>query len=365
VETAVSGRNCGPAGIPIPAGRGYLGRIVSDRQPVLIEHVEPGELPELSRAPHPRSLLGVPMLAGQDVVGVLQVGSRRSRRFTADDVHLLQLAADRAAQATLAMANRVDRAAALALQRSLLPAQLPEVCGLDLAARYLPGHHTGVGGDWYDVFGLPSGWLGVVIGDVTGHGLRAAVVMGRLRSALRAYALEDDDPASVLTRLDRKIRHFEGGHLATALYAMLPPDRSRIHLSLAGHPPPVLTRPAHPTELLELPVDEPLGLRGCRPRRGTVIDFPPGSVLICYTDGLVERRTESIDTGLERLRTTVAVAPADAICSAVMNGLADGEPSDDIALLMVRRRSAKGHATHRDGRPGNWIMTASADSSDQ
>jgi serine phosphatase RsbU (regulator of sigma subunit) len=166
-----------------------------------------------------------------------------------------------------------------------------------MAARYVPGHDAGVGGDWYDVFTLPSGWLGVVIGDVSGHGLRSAVVMGRLRSALRAYALVCDDPATALTLLDRKIYHFEAVNLATVLYAMFSPDRRTIRVSLAGHLAPLLATPGKPACPVDIPVDRPLGLHGRqRARRCTEVPIPPEAVLVCYTDGLVERRGEIIDS---------------------------------------------------------------------
>ena len=236
-------------GCRLAVGRGFAGLVAQRRAPVIIGDVGPNDVAsDVLRRRGVRSLLGVPMLSGGELVGVLQVGSVTPRAFTADDVQLLQLAADRASMASQIRLNRQDRLAALALQRSLLPTRLPQVEGLELAARYVPGHDTGVGGDWYDVFYLPSGWLGIVVGDVSGHGLPAAVVMGRLRSALRAYALECDDPADALMRLDRKIHHFETGSLATALYAMINPERDRFVVSLAGHPPPALVLPGEPAE---------------------------------------------------------------------------------------------------------------------
>ncbi|HEX2771760.1 MAG TPA: PP2C family protein-serine/threonine phosphatase, partial [Micromonosporaceae bacterium] len=265
------------------------------------------------------------------------VGCLSPHRFTDDDVRLLQLAADRASLASQIRASSIDRTAALALQRSLLPTHLPAAPGVDMAARYVPGHDAGVGGDWYDVFTLPSGWLGVVIGDVSGHGLRSAVVMGRLRSALRAYALVCDDPASALTLLDRKVRHFEAGNLATVLYAMISPDRAIIQMSLAGHLPPVLATPGQPAGTLNIPVDLPLGT-GIGPgpaRRQTQVSFPPEAVLICYTDGLVERRGEVIDVGIERLCAAVEPGPAETICARIMATLAAEQPNDDIALLTI------------------------------
>jgi len=146
-----------------------------------------------------RSMLGVPMVAGGRVIGVMHVGSLTPRRFSGEDTGLLQLAADRAAAAVQSIAARTDRVAAAALQRSLVPSALPVVPGAELAARYIPGR-GGVGGDWYDVFTLPSGELCVVIGDVAGSGLPAAVIMGRMRSALRSYALETRDPAGSARR---------------------------------------------------------------------------------------------------------------------------------------------------------------------
>jgi serine phosphatase RsbU (regulator of sigma subunit) len=226
----------------------------------------------------------------------------------------------------------------VALQRSLVPTELPRVPGVELAARYVPGHDFGVGGDWYDVFSLPSGWLGVVIGDVSGHGLSSAVVMGRVRSALRAYALICDDPAQALTLLDRKVHHFETGNLTTALYAMVSPDRSTIHISLAGHLPPILATTGQDAVVPKIPVGPPLGIgRPPAVRCTTVIDFPPGAVLVCYTDGLVEHRGEIIDVGIKRLTAVVRPDNAEAVCLAVMAGVGTDLPTDDIALLVLRR----------------------------
>jgi serine phosphatase RsbU (regulator of sigma subunit) len=207
-----------------------------------------------------------------------------------------------------------------------------------MAARYVPGHDFGLGGDWYDVFKLPSGWLGVVIGDVSGHGLASAVVMGRVRSALRAYTLVTDDTAEALGLLDRKVHHFEAGNLTTAIYAMVSPDHEVVRLSSAGHLQPVLAAPGRPAELLTLPVDPPLGVgRHTSPRRTTTIELPPGAVLVCYTDGLVERRDRVIDEGLDRLTQIVTPGPAEALCNKIMSGFGMQQPTDDVAVLAVRR----------------------------
>jgi phosphoserine phosphatase RsbU/P len=272
------------------------------------------------------------------VIGVLHVGTLAPRAFTTDDVRLLQVAADRASVAGRIRSYRIEQAAALALQRSLLPPQLPAVPGLTMAARYVPGHEFGVGGDWYDVFTLPSGWLGVVIGDVSGHGLASAVVMGRIRSALRAYALVTDDAAQVLTMLDRKVRHFEAGSLTTALYATISPDRSEVRLSSAGHLRPVLAVPGHTASLVDMPVDAPLGVGwALSVRRSTVTEMPPGALLLCYTDGLVERRDEIIDVGINVLTELVQPDDPETVCTTVMSRLGSDRPADDIAVLAIKR----------------------------
>ncbi|MFF3868264.1 PP2C family protein-serine/threonine phosphatase [Micromonospora sp. NPDC001898] len=330
-------------GVRISVGSGFAGRIARDRHPVTLDNVASGDVVSpILFGKGVRSLLGVPMFAGGEVIGVLHVGCLTPRRFTDDDVKLLQLAGERASLASQAGAGNMDRAAALALQRSLLPTHLPDAPGVDMAARYVPGHDAGVGGDWYDVFTLPSGWLGVVIGDVSGHGLRSAVVMGRLRSALRAYALVCDDPASALTLLDRKVHHFETGNLATVLYAMISPDRTTIRLSLAGHLQPILAAPGRPARVLNNPVDLPLGTGPRQPaRRYTEVAFPPEAALICYTDGLVERRGEVIDVGIQRLCSAVEPGPAESVCARIMITLAVEQATDDIALLAI-------HSTGQD-----------------
>jgi sigma-B regulation protein RsbU (phosphoserine phosphatase) len=328
-------------GFRVAIGRGFAGRVAHTRQPVAIDDVTPDDVVNpILLDKGVRSLLGVPILAGDEVVGVLHIGSLTPRVFTTDDVHLLQLVADRASRAGQIRSNKLDQAAALALQRSLLPTLLPGAAGVDMAARYVPGHDFGIGGDWYDVFVLPSGWLGVVIGDVSGHGLASAVVMGRVRSALRAYALVSDDPAEVLTLLDRKVHHFETGNLTTALYAMISPDRTAVHISLAGHLPPILAAPGQPAGVPYIPVGPPLGIgRPARVRTTTIIDFPPGAVLVSYTDGLVEHRGEIIDVGIKRLADAIRPDAAEAVCDAIMASTGTERPTDDIAVLVVRRCS--------------------------
>ncbi|GIF21663.1 putative methionine-R-sulfoxide reductase with GAF domain [Actinoplanes tereljensis] len=327
-------------GVRVAVGRGFAGRVAETGSPLILTDFTADDvvnpiLVEMGL----RSLLGVPILAAGEVLGVLHVGSLRPRTFTTDDVRLLELAADRAGLAGQIRNQKLELATALALQRSLLPSVLPEVPGIELAARYVPGHAFDVGGDWYDVFTLPTGWVGVVIGDVSGHGLASAVVMGRIRSALRAYALITDDPAEALTLLDRKVRHFEAGNLTTAQYAMISPDRSVVRISTAGHPPPVLAVPGGAAVVTVLPADPPLGVGdNRRGRHTTTIELLPGAVLTFYTDGLIERRGELIDLGLGRLTDAVCIDPPDELCAKIMGTVGLDEPTDDVALLVVRRK---------------------------
>lgn len=329
-------------GTRIPMGQGFAGRIAAGRQPVVIDDVDHADvLNPLLRLKGIRSLLGVPLLVGGSVLGVLHVGSLSVRHFLDEDVVLLQMVADRAALATQASLSRVDRAAAAALQRSLVPARLPTVAGYEFAARYVAGQGS-VGGDWYDVFVLPSASVGLAVGDVAGAGLSAAVVMGRLRSALRAYALDHEDPGDVLSNLDRMVQHFEPGTMTTVLYAVLEPESQLLHLSVAGHPLPVLALPHCPAALLDLPIDVPIGVRTQRRRRTSTVDLPPGALLCCYTDGLVERRNSTLDAGTDLLRASVTADPPEMVCARVMNNLVGAATTDDdIALLTMRRdRSA-------------------------
>ncbi|HEX2321531.1 MAG TPA: GAF domain-containing SpoIIE family protein phosphatase [Streptosporangiaceae bacterium] len=326
-------------GVRIPVGRGFAGRIAAEHRPVILNHVDHTTvLNPILLAKGICALMGVPLIAGGKVIGVLHVGSLTPREFTSDDVELLQLAADRAATALTSLMAREDRIAAQALQRSLLPSALPVTAGAEMAVRYVPG--TGVvGGDWYDVFTLPSGQLGMVIGDVTGSGLHAAVIMGRMRSALRAYAMETPDPAEVLARLDAKMQHFEPGAMATVAYAVLDQRLDRMDICLAGHYPPVMASPGQPAELADIPTNLLIGAAPQVRRRPATIAITPGTLACFFTDGLIERRGQTIDHGLERLCQSVVAQPPDAACAAVMAAMVGAEPArDDIALLMFWRQ---------------------------
>jgi phosphoserine phosphatase RsbU/P len=338
-------------GVRIPVGRGFAGRIAAEHKPVILDHVDDTTvLNPILWAKGIQSMMGVPMMAGGKVLGVMHIGSLTPRQFTSHDAELLQMAADRAAAAVQSMTAQADRIAAAALQHSLIPSALPEVAGAEMACRYVPGT-GGVGGDWYDVFTLPSGELGVVIGDVAGSGLAAGVIMGRMRSALRAYALETLDPAEVLARLDRKMHHFEPSALATVLYAIFDSELHEVRICLAGHFSPVIAVPGQPAELVPAAAGLMIGVDADVRRPVTTVTIPLGALLCFYTDGLVERPGQVIDEGLTRLCQSVSAQSPEAACAAVMGALVGSEPArDDIALLMIRcPGSAPSPGTCADG----------------
>jgi serine phosphatase RsbU (regulator of sigma subunit) len=324
--------------VRIPLGRGFAGRIAAERRPVILDHVDHGNvLNPILLDKGIRSLAGVPLLVHGGVIGVLHVGTLRNRVFSADDTALLQLAADRAALAVQSLRSREDHAAAVALQRSLVPSALPAVRGMEIAARYVPGSGH-VGGDWHDAFVLPSGELGLVVGDVAGSGLGAAVIMGRMRSALRAYALEFPGPADVLRKLDHKMQYFEEGDvMATVSYAVLDPGSGQLAISSAGHFAPVIAAPGQRSALAQIAVDPPVGVADVARRQVTTLALAPGAVLCLFTDGLVERRDKPIDDGLTRLCQAVTPGAPEGVCASIMQALVGSQyPSDDIALLVLR-----------------------------
>jgi serine phosphatase RsbU (regulator of sigma subunit) len=340
-------------GVRIPLGTGFAGRVAASREPVILTRVDHTTVRNpLLVERGIRSLLGVPLLVAGKVIGVLHVGSLSGRPFSQQDAELLQMAADRAALALQSMMSMDDSLAAAALQRSLLPTALPSLPGLNLAARYVTGSGA-VGGDWYDVFVLPDGRLGIVVGDVAGSGLAAAVIMGRMRSALRAYVLETSDPATALRMLDRKIQYFEPDAMATVLYGVYTPWTGEFTVSSAGHPPPVLAVPGERSGMIPLQPDPPIGTADDLKRRSAVTVIPPGALLLCFTDGLVERRDQAIDIGIGRVtailgemvaagegRSYPALPLAEDACVEVMRALVGNDSArDDIAILALHRHS--------------------------
>ena len=205
-------------GVRLPVGTGFAGRTAATRQPVVLERVDSTTVANpLLWEKGIRAMLGVPLMSGDELLGVLHVGSFTERQFSEAESDLLAHVAIRVTAAVQARQLEVERAAARVLQRSLLPSELPDLPGVEFATRYVPAEIGGVGGDWYDAFVLANGKLWIMVGDIAGHGMQAAVVMGRLRSTLRAYALDDHSPEEVLARADRKLQFFEPAATATVL----------------------------------------------------------------------------------------------------------------------------------------------------
>jgi PAS domain S-box-containing protein len=286
-------------------------------------------------------LVGVPLLAEGEVTGVLVASAAPPREFGGEDLTLLQLAGERVGLA-IAHARVYEREHRIAetLQRSLLPDRLPELPGLDVAARYLPAaSEAEVGGDWYDVIPIAGGAVGLVMGDVAGKGLAGASMVGRLRSALRAYALEGPDGARVVERLNRLLwTEVEDSQMATMLYVIVDPAASAVRWVNAGHPPPLMVVDGEP-RFLEGGGSVPIGVLPFPTYEEVSTRMDPGSTLLLYTDGLVERPGANIDDGMAELAARVREAPEDpdGLCDHLLATLVPaGGATDDVALLTLR-----------------------------
>jgi len=317
----------------VPPGRGgsLAGRVAQERRPIVIEDADDeGEL---------RSLIGVPLIAEGEVRGVVQVGSRAPRSFDDNDAALLSLVADRAALA-IANASLYEREHRIVetLQRSLLPARLPNLPGMSIAAHYSPGG-ADVGGDWYDAIELGGGGVGLAMGDVVGHGIEAASLMGELRNALRAYALDGFSPGDVLAKLNHLVAQMERNQMATLVYAVIDADWTQLRFAGAGHPPPLLVGPDGSAEYLWDARSTPLGVGGYGGYEEGSASLEGGSTLALYTDGLVEVRGESLTAGLDRLKEAVLAGPGQpqALCDHVIASLLGSRAArDDVAFLALR-----------------------------
>ena len=325
--------------VHVPLGRGFAGRIAASKRPWcwIASTPRPSRTRSFGRRASARCLACRYLPATARSVFCTSAACE-NEPFTAQDTEVLEVVAERVAGATQARRLAVEHAAAELLERSLLPGRLPTYDGLELAARYITPDDRMVGGDWYDVFSDQLGRVWVVAGDVAGHGLTAAVVMGRVRSALRAYALLGGSPATVLELTDHKVAHFEIGTMVTAVCATSLPPYDSWEIATAGHPPPVIAAPGAASRLLELPVGPPLGTTPSARRSDTAASLPRGAVMVLYTDGLIERRGESIDVGFERLRAAVRPdAPAE-VCRWALHDLVGGwSPDDDITIMAIRR----------------------------
>jgi serine/threonine-protein kinase RsbW len=279
----------------------------------------------------------LPLRARDRVLGVLgMVGVPAG--FAGDPTFLGDLAARAATALENARLYDHERSVAHALQHSLLAGDLPTDPRLALAPRYRSGVASlEVGGDWYDAFEIAPGRVGICVGDVVARGLEAATTMGQLRSALRALAAAELGPAGVLTRLDAFAEQVPRGRMATVAYAELDLEDGRLRFAFAGHPPPLLVDPDGHAELLEGGRSAPLGAART-PRPEAEIELRPGTRLLFYTDGLVDRRGRSLERGLtllveeaERRRADPPARLADALLEAML----PREPQDDVCVLAV------------------------------
>lgn len=341
-----------PGGDRVMLGEGTLGRLAFQRQSVLLS------MSDLSRSeadamapadggePPIAGLLVIALVTSDELLGLLLLGASEERSFGNEDLELLTLAADR-------MAIAIDHVQRFAhgrqlvetLQRSLLPDRLPHHPRLELAARYLPsGMAPQIGGDWYDAIDLDRDRTAVMIGDVVGHGVRAATTMSELRNALRAFAVEGHGPGEALHQLDRVVHATIGIRMiATVLFLIIDAAQGTVTLARAGHPPPALRTADGQVRFLETESMLPLGVDDRVPPSDATHPIGPGETLLLFTDGLVERRRESITVGLERLRAALAGAPegVEEICEHVLEHTSDGQPpGDDVALLAVRLLAA-------------------------
>jgi GAF domain-containing protein/anti-sigma regulatory factor (Ser/Thr protein kinase) len=315
------------------------------RRTVVLDHASYVEsYPDLAS---PFARLGIetisyfPLYAGGRGMGVAVFAWRAARVLEPDELAFFETLASQCAQA-LDRARRYEseRTIAETLQRSVLPDRLPDVDGLELAGRYLPGTAgVDVGGDWFDVIPLERGRVGLAVGDVVGKGVSAAATMGQLRNGLRAFALEQLRPSSAVTRLNRLLDSVTDAPFATLAYLTVDPRRGICRYTVAGHPPPLLVLPDGTVEYLEGARSLPLGVGADVQYQQDVLQLEPGALVVLYTDGLVERRDSSLDEGLDRLREAVARAPhepEELVDAVIAECLGDVERADDVALLAVR-----------------------------
>lgn len=295
--------------------------------------------------PPGRRLIIAPLHGRSHVMGsvVLARGPGRPH-FTYDDLLVAsQLATHTALAIDKAVVREREASVADALQRTMLPPSLPEPTGIRLASRYLPASRTAqVGGDWYDAIPLPGNRVALVIGDVMGHSMTSAAIMGQLRTIVQTLAGLDLAPVEILHHLDEQAERLGSEHTATCLYAMYDPVLHRLLVANAGHLPPVLLHPDGRTEVLRVPPGAPIGVGGGG-FESTEMHAPAGATLLLYTDGLVESRHSDVLTGVERLRARLRSAASDPappslekLCDRALGALETANRDDDIALLAAR-----------------------------
>jgi serine phosphatase RsbU (regulator of sigma subunit)/anti-sigma regulatory factor (Ser/Thr protein kinase) len=326
----------------VAADAGIAGRVLATRAPVVLDDPPPEDLADPSILDVGiSSMIGVPLIAHDEIIGVIEIGTRKPRRLGPEDVDLLRLTADRVALAVdHARAFGREHRIAETLQRSLLPQTLPSLPGIELGARYLPAaSEAEVGGDWYDAMALTGGRALLVLGDVSGKGLAAASTLGALRNAIRAYALEGHGPAEIAERVNEFVLADPGReHMATLVLAVFDPVDGELTWVNAGHPSPLVLSADGEASLLEGGRSVPLGVMPFPGYAVATTTLEPGGALVLYTDGLIERRGEHLDDGMELLLEAAAHGPLDpeALCDRLLAAAAPaGALSDDIALLAL------------------------------
>jgi len=316
-----------------------LEEVVERARPVTLSDLPSATLDSVLETAGVTSVMASPLVVKGKVAGVVEVGSTGARRFTLEDESLLILMADRAGLAIEhARAYEQELSNVEMLQRSLLPELLPKIGGIQVSAVYMPGG-ADVGGDWYDAIPLDGGRVGVAMGDVVGHGIGAASLMGQLRHAMRAYAVEGHSPAGVLDRLAKLVRGLDGGQMATLLYLVMEPDHGTVRFANAGHVPPLVINPDGDAHYLESAHNPPLGVFESPEHIETTMELTPGSTIVLYTDGLVEERGVSIDQGLEALRLAASqdACHPEELCDRLVESMLAIHPADDdIAVLALR-----------------------------
>jgi serine phosphatase RsbU (regulator of sigma subunit)/anti-sigma regulatory factor (Ser/Thr protein kinase) len=328
-------------GVQVPLARGFAGRVAAEVRPIIIEDLDHADVVNpILRQRGIRSMLGVPVQVEGRAIGVMHVGTLIQRHFDEDDEMLLQLAADRAALAIDNARISEQRAVTAIMQRSLLPDALPQIPGMRFSAKYLPaGSGVKIGGDWYDVFQLVNGRIAFVIGDVVGRGVLAASVMGEIRTVLRAYMVQGHKLTEVISMLNELLVSMGRSRGATLSIFELDPEAEELEAVTAGHLPPLLIDPDGHPRLLEHTPGLPVGVRIGHNYQACRYPFPTGSRLLLYTDGLIERRDESIDEGFQRLAVAAQAAAGrtdSSFADRVYRALVDETPlEDDVALLAI------------------------------
>jgi serine phosphatase RsbU (regulator of sigma subunit)/putative methionine-R-sulfoxide reductase with GAF domain len=329
-------------GVRVPLGKGFAGTVAATRKPLIVEDVSQFPVVSSYLRERVKSIVGVPLLIGDDVVGVMHTSSYAQRRFGQDDLALLALAAERAAVA-IRRRELYEREHEIAsvLQQTFLPTELPPIPGVEVATLFrAAGRGVEMGGDFYDAFPRTESSWGVVVGDVCGRGPRAAAVSGFVRNVTRVAAMRDAEPVLVLARVNDAMIRTGIDRFCTAAFATLDQGETgwRVSLARAGHPPPLVLRTDGTTEFL-YPAGSLLGVLDDVALEGRTVDLGPGDVLVLYTDGLVERNPTIAREGLANILASCAGMTGQAIIDRLSKAVGPtltGEYPDDVLVMVIQ-----------------------------